>query len=48
MNFKKIFLFLTFIMFIIDRHIEGINTDYDAWIIIFLFWIAINTADKKE
>ena len=48
MNLKKIFLFLTFIMFIIDRYIDGINTNYNAWIVIFLFWIAINTANKKE
>ena len=48
MNLKKIFLFLTFIMFIIDRHIDGINTNYNAWIVIFLFWIAINTANKKD
>lgn len=46
---KKILVWLTFVFFIMDKRIDGNNTDYNSWIIIFLFWIAINTVkrDKK-
>ena len=45
---KKILVCLTFVFFVMDRRIEGDNTNYSAWIIIFLFWIATNTIQKDK
>ena len=48
MMLKKIFLYFTFICFIMDRHIDGSKTNYQAWIVIFLFWIALNTVKRDK
>jgi len=48
MNYRKIIIWLTFIGFIIDKYIDKENTNYFSWMIIFLFWIAWNTANLKE
>lgn len=41
-KFNKIILYLAFILFVIDRHIDGEKTEYNTWIIIFLYIIAYN------
>ncbi|WP_459744795.1 hypothetical protein [Polaribacter sp. OB-PA-B3] len=48
MNLKKIFIWIAYIAFVIDFFIDGKETNYNAWIIIFLFWIAINTVKKDK
>lgn len=48
MNFKKIFIFILFGLYLLDKHLEGINVEYNRWILIFLFVIAINTANKEK
>jgi hypothetical protein len=47
MNLKKIMVWITFIFFIIDRNLDGDKTNYNSWIIIFLFWIAMNTVKDE-
>lgn len=45
---KKIIIWLTFIMFLADKYIDKEHTNYNAWIVIFLFWITWNTSNIKE
>lgn len=48
MNYKKIIIWLTFVFYLADKYLDKENTNYFAWIIIFLAWIALNTSNIKE
>tara|TARA_R110000822_G_scaffold48268_1_gene127318 strand:- start:376 stop:525 length:150 start_codon:yes stop_codon:yes gene_type:complete len=48
MNYKKIFIWIAYVLFCVDFFIDGKETNYNAWIIIFLFYIALNTVKKDE
>ena len=48
MKTRKITLAIVFILFLADKYIDKELTNYNAWIVVFLFWIAYNTANLEE
>ena len=48
MKIRKITLAIVLALFLADKYIYGIETNYNAWIVIFLFWIAYNTANLEN
>tara|TARA_R110000823_G_C15652969_1_gene471179 strand:- start:58 stop:222 length:165 start_codon:yes stop_codon:yes gene_type:complete len=48
MKIEKILIWFGYIMFCIDYFIDKEETNYNAWIVLFLFWIALNTVSKKN
>jgi len=48
MNIEKIMVWIMFVLFLIDKYTGEEELNYLNWIIVFLFWIAWNTAGKKR
>ena len=49
-NLERLVILVVFGIYQLDRHREGVNINYDRWIVIFLFiivWSIVNLKDKK-